>query len=116
MLKSLSQFMLMCVSANSKYDTVMLHKGNASFTTTEATGRELVKEKCGACHTEPLFTDESFRNNGLTPSLENDEGRSVVTQRDDDRYKFKVPTLRNLAYTAPYMHDGRMLTLDAVIL
>jgi len=112
-LKALSQFMLMCVSANSKYDSVMMHK--ASFTTAEAAGRELVKEKCGACHSEPLFTDESFRNNGLTPSLVNDKGRWLVTQRDEDRYKFKVPSLRNLAYTAPYMHDGRMLTLDAVL-
>jgi cytochrome c peroxidase len=93
----------------------MRHEGNARFTIEEAEGQQLVKQKCGSCHTEPLFTDESFRNNGLAPSLVNDEGRKMVTQHDEDKYKFKVPSLRNLAYTAPYMHDGRFLTLDAVM-
>ena len=45
----------------------------------------------------------------------NDLGRYLITQNDADKYKFKVPSLRNLAYTAPYMHDGRLLTLDAVL-
>ncbi len=47
--------------------------------------------------------------------MANDEGRYLVTQNAADKYKFKVPSLRNLAYTAPYMHDGRLLTLDAVL-
>lgn len=114
-LKSLSQFMLMCVSSNSKYDSVMRNEGNKTFTIEESEGREIVKQKCGGCHKEPLFTDNSFRNNGLSISLINDEGRYLVTQNNTDKYKFKVPSLRNLAYTAPYMHDGRLLTLDAVL-
>ncbi|MBL0182145.1 MAG: cytochrome-c peroxidase [Chitinophagaceae bacterium] len=114
-LKSLSQFMAMCVSSNSKYDSVMRHQGNATFTADELAGRELVKQKCGNCHQEPLFTDNSFRNNGLAISMVNDEGRYLVTQNSADRYRFKVPSLRNLAYTAPYMHDGRLLTLSAVL-
>jgi len=74
-----------------------------------------VQQKCGSCHKEPLFTDYSFRNNGLSISMVNDEGRFKVTEIITHKYKFKVPSLRNLAYTAPYMHDGRLLTLDAVL-
>ncbi|HNU87602.1 MAG TPA: cytochrome c peroxidase [Ferruginibacter sp.] len=114
-LKSLSQFMAMCVSSNSKYDSVMRNEGNKAFTADELAGRELVKQKCGNCHREPLFTDNSFRNNGLAISMVNDEGRYLVTQNNADKYRFKVPSLRNLAYTAPFMHDGRLLTLDAVL-
>jgi cytochrome c peroxidase len=114
-LKSLSQFMVMCISSNSKYDSVMRKEGNAAFTPIESEGREIVKQKCGECHKEPLFTDNSFRNNGISVSLVNDEGRYLITQIDSDKYRFKVPSLRNLAYTAPYMHDGRFFTLDAVL-
>lgn len=114
-LKALSQFMLLCVSSNSKYDSVARHEGGAAFTAGELAGRQLVTQKCSPCHKEPLFTDFSFRNNGLIPSSVNDEGRFTVTQLPGDRYRFKVPSLRNLAYTAPYMHDGRFLTLDAVL-
>ena len=113
-LKALSQFMLMCVSSNSRYDSIMRHEPNKSFTPYEQEGRLLVQQKCGSCHPEPLFTDNSFRNNGISISMENDLGRAKVTENVSDQYKFKVPGLRNLAYTAPYMHDGRFLTLDAV--
>jgi cytochrome c peroxidase len=114
-LKALSQFMVMCVSSNSKYDSVMRKEGNVSFTADEQEGRLIVIQKCGQCHTEPLFTDNSFRNNGLSISMINDEGRFKVTQVDSDKYKFKVPSLRNLAFTAPFMHDGRLLSLEAVL-
>lgn len=114
-LKALSQFMSLCVSSNSKYDSVSRNEAGVSFTEDELAGRQLVQQKCSPCHIEPLFTDFSFRNNGLIPSSVNDEGRFMITQLPGDRYKFKVPSLRNLAYTAPYMHDGRFLTLDAVL-
>ncbi len=114
-LQSLSQFMLMCVSSNSKYDSVMRHVGTAQFTAEEQTGYIVFKQQCAGCHTEPLFTDQSFRNNGVSISNTNDKGRYLVTQNDQDLYKFNVPSLRNLAYTAPYMHDGRFFTLDAVL-
>jgi cytochrome c peroxidase len=114
-LKALSQFMLLCVSSNSKYDRATRNEPGVSFTPEEAAGRLLVQQKCSSCHPEPMFTDYSFRNNGLTPSMLNDEGRYLITQNNADRYKFKVPSLRNLAYTAPYMHDGRLLNLDAVL-
>ena len=65
-MKALSQFMLMCVSSNSKYDKVMRKEGE-KFTTEEEEGYQLFKQKCSGCHTEPLFTDYSFRNNGIQP-------------------------------------------------
>lgn len=114
-LKALSQFMLLCVSSNSKYDSIMRSEGNVAFTTEEQEGYLLFKQKCGNCHKEPLFTDNSFRNNGISISNVNDSGRYLITQNDADLYRFKVPSLRNLAYTAPYMHDGRFFTLDAVL-
>jgi len=114
-MKALSQFMVMCISSNSKYDSVMRGQGSAAFTASEQQGYALVKQKCGTCHTEPLFSDFSFRNNGIAIGANNDEGRYLVTLNPADRYKFKVPSLRNLAYTAPYMHDGRFYTLDAVL-
>jgi cytochrome c peroxidase len=113
-MKALSQFMVMLVSSNSKYDKVIRQEG-ATFTQEEQAGYTIFKQKCGTCHTEPLFTDESFRNNGIRIGSNNDEGRFKVTLREADKYTFKVPTLRNLGFTAPYMHDGRFLTLDAVL-
>ncbi len=113
-MKALSQFMLMCISSQSKYDSVMRKEG-AAFSEQERTGYAVFQQKCGSCHKEPLFTDNSFRNNGLPAGPNNDEGRYSVTLDPADRYRFKVPGLRNLAYTAPYMHDGRLRTLDAVL-
>jgi cytochrome c peroxidase len=114
LMKALSQFMVMCISANAKYDKVMRNEAGQAFTADEQAGYELFKAKCSSCHTEPLFTDGVFRNNGLAPSAINDEGLYTATLQNADRYKFKVPSLRNLTYTAPYMHDGRFLTLNAV--
>lgn len=112
-LKALSQFMLMCVSANSKYDSVM--RQHATFTVEEEKGYALFKQECGNCHTEPLFTDNAFHNNGLSISNVDDKGRYLVTLQDADWYKFKTPSLRNLTFTQPYMHDGRLLTIEGVL-
>jgi len=114
MMKALSQFMLLCISANSKYDSVMRGQG-ATFSPAEQRGYALVQQHCSSCHKEPLFTDFSFRNNGIAIGLNDDKGRYAVTLQDTDRYKFKVPSLRNAAFTAPYMHDGRFITLEAVL-
>lgn len=114
LLKALSQFMLTMVSANSRYDRAVRNEG-ASFTPDERAGWILVERKCSGCHPEPLFTDFSFRNNGLSKTVNDDQGQFDITLKNDDRYKFKVPTLRNVAVTAPYMHDGRFATLEDVV-
>lgn len=112
--KAMSQFMLMCISAESPYD--LWRTGKGILSNEEKEGYELVKSKCGNCHSGELFTDESFRNNGIGNGRgRNDYGRESITLQATDKYKFKVPTLRNLGFTAPYMHDGRFLTLDAVL-
>ena len=79
---------------------------------------ELFCKNCSECHKEPLFSDYSFRNNGLEsdPQLK-DIGRMKVTQNRMDSLKFKVPSLRNIEKTAPYFHDGSVESLeDAVII
>jgi cytochrome c peroxidase len=114
MMKALSQFMMTMVSATSRYDYFL--QGDASaLTVQEKAGMELFKQKCSSCHSSVLFTDFSFRNNGLIPNKINDQGRYAITLNEADRLKFKVPSLRNVGLTAPYMHDGRFTTLEEVL-
>lgn len=105
--KALNQYVLSLVSANSKYDKVK--RGEAAFDAQEAAGYTVFQAKCASCHTEPLFTDFSYRNTGqeTDPSL-NDFGRMRVTGNRADSLKFRVPTLRNAEATSYYSHDGRM--------
>jgi cytochrome c peroxidase len=113
-LKAISQFMLTLVSSNSKYDSVM--RGTSQFTEQEKSGYVLFKKNCSACHTEPLFTNLEFRNNGLPiDSNLKDFGRMRITQKASDSIKFKVPTLRNIEFSYPYMHDGRFKKLKDVL-
>lgn len=109
--KSLAQFMGMLVSDNSKYD--QYKRGETGLTASETKGYAIYRDKCAACHTEPLFSDYSYRNNGLVPT--SDSGRMRITVDEADKYKFKVPSLRNLKYTGPYMYDGRIKTLEGVL-
>jgi cytochrome c peroxidase len=116
LLKSISQFMLTLVSSESKYDKVTRKEFGASFTESEAKGYQLFKKNCSTCHTEPLFTNYSFQNNGLEPDTTlNDIGRARITKNPQDSLKFKVPTLRNIEMTYPYMHDGRFKSLQMVL-
>ncbi len=75
------------------------------------------KAGCGACHAGSLFTDEQFHNTGIAwrTGVLTDEGRAGVTHADRDRGAFKTPSLREVARTAPYMHDGGLATLEQVI-
>ncbi len=116
MLKALSQFMVILTSANSKFDKYRRNEPGGVLTNEELAGFVLFKAKCATCHATDLMTDNSFRNNGLTvnPKI-NDVGRYRVTERAGDYYKFKVPSLRNVEKTAPYMHDGRFGTLESVL-
>jgi cytochrome c peroxidase len=112
LLWALAQYSAMLISANAKYDKVK--QGKASFTMEEERGYQLFRQFCNDCHREPLFSDFSFRNNGLAPTS-HELGRMLVTQREEDHNKFKVPSLRNLNFTHPFMHDGRFFTLHEVL-
>jgi cytochrome c peroxidase len=113
LMKALSQFQLKIVSADSRYD--QFTNGNlAALNADEKEGLTLFTQHCGSCHTAPLFTDNAFRNNGLE-AIGNDFGRSAITLDTLDSRKFKVPTLRNIEKTAPYMHDGRIRKLEDVV-
>jgi len=113
-LQAIAQFMLSLTSSESRYDSVM--RKQASFTFQEQQGYFIYKSNCANCHKEPLFTNGGFERNGLPPDPKlQDEGRSVITNNKNDSLKFKVPSLRNLEYTAPYMHDGRFKRLQDVI-
>ena len=113
-LKALSQFVVMLTTSNSKYDKVV--RKEEKFTEMEQKGYNIFKQNCASCHKEPLFTSDTFENNGLSvdPTL-NDYGRMKITQIKSDSLKFKIPTLRNIEFTFPYMHDGRFKTLNEVI-
>jgi cytochrome c peroxidase len=113
-LKALSQFQLTLVSANSKYDRVKSKK--EKFTEQEQKGYALFLKNCNACHTEPLFSNYTFANNGLPLDTGlKDFGKWMVTKQSADSLKFKIPSLRNLSYTYPYMHDGRFNKLNQVL-
>ncbi|MFP5039665.1 cytochrome-c peroxidase [Parasediminibacterium sp. JCM 36343] len=108
--KALTQFMLMLVSSNSKYDKVM--RGEDKFILPEQLGYDIFKTKCVSCHAEPMFTDYTYRNIGLPLDIYlKDFGRMKVTGKKEDSLKFRVPSLRNVVYTAPYGHDGRFFGL-----
>ncbi|GAA4769378.1 MULTISPECIES: cytochrome-c peroxidase [Flavobacterium] len=116
MLKAMAQFLVMVTSSNSRFDKYRRNESGGSLTQEELDGYAIFNQKCVSCHATDLFTDNSFRNNGLAVNpLVNDIGRYRVTLLEQDKYKFKVPSLRNIEKTKPYMHDGRFFTLEAVL-
>ena len=114
LLKALAQFTVMLKSSNSKYDKVM--RKEEQYNEREQRGYDLFKSNCATCHKEPLFRDDKFENNGLAiDTTLNDVGRIKITQKKEDYLRFKIPTLRNIQFTFPYMHDGRFKTLTEVV-
>ena len=118
--KAIAQFERTLISGNSRFDQYLLGDNNA-VTAQEINGFNVFMDEnrgdCFHCHGNefnPLWTNNAFHNNGLDSSFE-DLGLGVFTGDPLDYGKFKSPSLRNLAYTAPYMHDGRFATLDEVI-
>ncbi len=120
--KALSQFQRTLISTDSPYDQMVA--GKRKFTEQEWRGmtiffdasEELSFSECGHCHTDPLFTHIGFENNGIDPDLINrDKGKGAISGKIFEEGQFKVPTLRNIAVTAPYMHDGRFKTLEEVL-
>lgn len=112
--KSIAQYLYTLISANSKYDKVM--RNEAMFTAIEARGYHVFQQKCESCHSTVLFTDQSFRNVGfpINPN-ENETGRARVTKDMKDFMSFRVPSLRNVEYTAPYGSFGQFPTLRSVL-
>jgi cytochrome c peroxidase len=123
---AMEQFMLSVVSSDSKYDRYLA--GEVELTESEERGRQLFETEynpffpqfsgadCAHCHGGSNFENDQYMNNGLdTDDMMTDIGREAVTQNPMDRGKFKVPSLRNIELTAPYMHDGRFQTLEEVI-
>jgi cytochrome c peroxidase len=115
LLRAFAQFMGAMISANSKYDKYVRGESGGKLNTDEQAGLKLFQQKCAACHSTDLFTDYSFRNNGLDQNFSSDNGRAHITQLAEDEGKFRVPSLRNVEVTAPYMHDGRFWSLEKVV-
>ncbi len=114
-LKALAQFERALTSTDSKFDKWI--RGEVMFTNEEIDGFNIYSTErgdCFHCHPTGLFTDNFFHNNGLDTDF-NDMGRYDVTGDNNDMGSFKSPTLRNIEYSAPYMHDGRFNTLEEVI-
>lgn len=118
--KAIAQFERTLISGNSKFDQYLLNQ--TSLTPSELSGFDIFMDESGGdcfhCHgdpTNPLWTDNSFHNNGLDATF-TDNGLGLITGNPSDNGKFKTPSLRNLKFTAPYMHDGRFETLEEVIL
>ena len=115
--RALANFERSLISGNSRFDDY-IYKGNTSaLTQSEQNGYTLFnssKTNCISCHSGYNFTNYAFENNGLYENYA-DSGRMRLTQLPEDRAKFKVPTLRNIALTAPYMHNGSIHTLTEVI-
>lgn len=123
--KALAQYERILQSGNSKFDQVL--QGTNVFTDQELDGYDMFFDRnellpdaeCAHCHAAPLFSDNSFKNNGLD-SIDNladfvDPGYGEVVGNVLFNGQFRVPSLRNVALTAPYMHDGRFETLEDVL-
>jgi cytochrome c peroxidase len=117
--KAIAQFERTLISANSKFDRYLM--GEATLTPNELNGLNVFMDEargdCFHCHgspNNPLWTNNDFHNNGLDAEF-SDLGLGAVTGDPDDNGKFRSPSMRNLAFTAPYMHDGRFTTLEEVI-
>ena len=114
--RALANFQRSLVSFGSPYDRYFQGDTNA-LTASEKRGKDIFfgeNAECFHCHTGSNFTDESYMNNGLY-AVYADSGRARITNRSRDVGRFKVPTLRNIEMTAPYMHDGSLATLDDVL-
>jgi len=113
-LKAIADYESTLISRNSRYDSMRIHL--VEFTEQEKKGYALFKQYCNRCHAEPLFTNGQFANNALPINTSlNDMGRFRITDDSAHIRHFKIPTLRNLLYSFPYMHDGRFKRLRDVL-
>ena len=113
--KAIAQYERTLISSESRFDKFLNGKG--SYSAVEQLGFELFNNEIGLCfhcHGTVLLTDNQFHNNGLD-SVPADSGLAAITGKSFDLGKFKSPSLRNVEFTAPYMHDGRFDTLEEVL-
>ena len=119
LLDALAEYEFSITSFNTKYDQVKI--GKSQFTQIEENGYQLYLSNCSTCHTEGLFSDYLYHNNGLDTLLnyigieDETRGRNRISFLNEDLQKYKTPSLRNTGLTAPYMHDGRFSTLSEVL-
>lgn len=113
--QSLKHFQLSMTSENSDYDKYI--KGEREFTKMEKLGMQLFIDRfnCASCHAPPTFSTFEFEKQN-EHILTQDKGRFMVTKDSSDLFKFKTPSLRNVALTAPYMHDGSVIDLKTASL
>jgi cytochrome c peroxidase len=116
--RALASYIRSILSGDSPFDR-FVHGDRGALSAEQQRGLQIFRGKgnCTACHVGPNFTDEQFHNTGVA-WLEggfSDRGRAAVTGRREDEGAFKTPTLREAALSAPYMHDGSLATLDAVV-
>jgi len=114
--RALASYLRTLISANSKYDQY-IEGDSMALSEAAISGKQLFfssKTNCSSCHTGFNFTNNQFENNGLYKEF-NDNGRERITLQPEDNGKFRVPTLRNIELTAPYMHDGSLKNIEAVI-
>jgi cytochrome c peroxidase len=115
--RAIANFERSFFSGNSRYDEYAQHGNRYAMSTAELRGQVLFMSErthCASCHSGFNFTNYLFENNGLY-EVYADSGRMRLTLQEGDRARFKVPSLRNVALTAPYMHDGSLSSLDAVV-
>ena len=123
-LKAIARFELTFVSDQSRYDS--MRRQQISFTQQENRGYALFQKFCAACHAEPLFTRPGYEYNGWADGLNGmdsagvvvsglDRGRALVTGLVNDAYHMKIPTLRNVEVSFPYMHNGGFQSLYQVV-
>jgi cytochrome c peroxidase len=115
--RAIANFERTLFTGKTKYDEFQYEKKSDALSVSEKRGMDLFfgeRAECFHCHGGFNFTDFSFKNNGLY-EVYADSGRARITTLHDDVGKFKVPSLRNVALTAPYMHDGSVATLEEVV-
>lgn len=118
--RALAQFQRSLISANSRYDRHVRGEPGGSLTDPEVRGLTVFREKCSVCHLPDHFTDHVYHNVGLDTEYPLDHerlawGRARISNDEADKGAFKTPTLRNVAVSAPYMHDGRLPTLRSAL-
>jgi cytochrome c peroxidase len=116
--RALASYVRSILSGNSRFDR-FVNGDRRALSPEQQEGLRVFRGKgnCTGCHVGPNFTDERFHNTGIAwrdGSLQ-DDGRSAVTGKPEDRGAFKTPTLREIARTAPYMHDGSLVSLEEVV-